>query len=168
MKSEAEADIGLEVLDGAEEAHGAALIPVAVELAYQAEEDVAHIVGERGAPGDVERQHVASSLPVVFAAVGEPYRRHGADVEEEPAVDRPVEAVAEEQGIAVVMELIFAWVVLQIGEHRRGKLVEVEREVEVAVGESDEPGALAALLLFREVVGRSLRVAAVVEEVVDV
>ena len=39
--SEAEADVGGEVFDGAEEGVGAALVPVAVEVEYAAEEEVA-------------------------------------------------------------------------------------------------------------------------------
>ncbi len=55
---EAEADVGGEVLYGAEEGVGAALIPVAVEAEDGAEEEVAEVVGDRGSPGYVHSCHI--------------------------------------------------------------------------------------------------------------
>lgn len=70
---EAEADVGGEVFYGAEEGVGAALIPVAVEAEDAAEEEVAEVVGYRGATCHIHRRHIFCAFKGIFVAVSQTY-----------------------------------------------------------------------------------------------
>lgn len=80
-------------------------------------------------------------------------------------MDHPVVAVSPDSDVRLVMEIICRVEIAEIGEEPVGESGKVEVYFLVGVCESNNPGALAFLLEFGEIIGGSVGISFVVEEI---